>query len=98
MADLKHDEKVAYDPSGHNGSDSANYDHQVIDHDGTGAHANNADYESLGFWGKMGMTAESFKPRVVTDANRHNRLNQTMKGRHLHMIAIGGSIGAGLFV
>jgi amino acid transporter len=59
---------------------------------------NNEDYESLSFWGRMGMTAESFKRREDTEANRHNKLNQTMKGRHLHMIAIGGSIGAGLFV
>ncbi|KXJ87036.1 amino-acid permease inda1 [Microdochium bolleyi] len=46
----------------------------------------------------MGMTGDSFKRREATDANRHNKYNQTMKGRHLHMIAIGGSIGAGLFV
>jgi amino acid transporter len=59
---------------------------------------NNDDYYSLGFWGRAGLTAESFKRRQDTDANRHNKLNQTMKGRHLHMIAIGGSIGAGLFV
>lgn len=76
------------------GHDSDNFDHR----DGTGAEVNNDDYYSLGFWGRMGMTAESFKERKVTDMNRHNRLNQTMKGRHLHMIAIGGSIGAGLFV
>ncbi|OIW27790.1 amino-acid permease inda1 [Coniochaeta ligniaria NRRL 30616] len=59
---------------------------------------NNDDYYSLNFWGRMGVTPESFKRRVDTDANRHNKLNQTMKSRHLHMIAIGGSIGAGLFV
>lgn len=59
---------------------------------------NNDDYYSLSFWGRMGFTPESFKRRTATDANRHNQLNQTMKGRHLHMIAIGGSIGAGLFV
>lgn len=59
---------------------------------------NNEDYYGLSFWGRMGVTPESFKRRKETDANRHNKLNQTMKGRHLHMIAIGGSIGAGLFV
>ena len=59
---------------------------------------NNDDYYSLGFWGRMGFTPDSFKRRIDTDANKHNKLNQTMKGRHLHMIAIGGSIGAGLFV
>ncbi|KAI9172537.1 amino-acid permease inda1 [Paramyrothecium foliicola] len=59
---------------------------------------NNDDYYGLSFWGRMGVTPESFKRRIETDANRHNKLNQTMKGRHLTMIAIGGSIGAGLFV
>ena len=59
---------------------------------------NNEDYESLSFWGRMGMTPASFARRTETDANRHNKLNQTMKGRHLQMIAAGGSIGAGLFV
>ena len=50
----------------------------------------------LGFWTKMGCTPESFKPRTVAD--KSTQLNQTLKHRHLHMIAIGGSIGAGLFV
>ncbi|PGG99850.1 hypothetical protein AJ79_08402 [Helicocarpus griseus UAMH5409] len=50
----------------------------------------------LGFWTRMGCTPESFKRRTLAD--KHNQLNQTLKGRHLHMIAIGGSIGAGLFV
>ncbi|OAX81046.1 hypothetical protein ACJ72_04611 [Emergomyces africanus] len=50
----------------------------------------------LGFWTRMGCTPESFKKRTLAD--KHNQLNQTLKGRHLHMIAIGGSIGAGLFV
>ncbi|KAK1753800.1 amino-acid permease inda1 [Echria macrotheca] len=59
---------------------------------------NNADYYALSYWGRMGLTPESFKRRPDTDANKHNKLNQTMKSRHLHMIAIGGSIGAGLFV
>lgn len=50
----------------------------------------------LGFWTRMGCTPESFKRRTLAD--KHNQLNQTLKGRHLHMIAIGGSIGAGFFV
>lgn len=50
----------------------------------------------MGFWTRNGCTMESFKRRTVDDA--HNQLNQTLKPRHLHMIAIGGSIGAGLFV
>ncbi len=52
--------------------------------------------EQLGFWTRMGCTAESFKRRNAIDEG--NQLNQTLKTRHLHMIAIGGSIGAGLFV
>lgn len=51
--------------------------------------------EELGFWTRLGCTPESFKRRRVTGGNQ---LNQTLKSRHLHMIAIGGSIGAGLFV
>lgn len=50
----------------------------------------------LGFWTRMGCTPESFKKRTLAD--KHNQLNQTLKGRHLHMIAIGGSIGTGFFV
>lgn len=45
---------------------------------------------------RLGVTPASFKQRTLAD--KHNQLNQTMKTRHLHMIAIGGSIGAGLFV
>merc|ERR1712036_128211 len=50
----------------------------------------------LSFWTRMGCTPESFKRRKIDD--KHNQLNQALKTRHLHMIAIGGSIGAGLFV
>ncbi|KAI4252063.1 MAG: hypothetical protein L6R42_008126, partial [Xanthoria sp. 1 TBL-2021] len=52
------------------------------------------EFNSLGFWTRSGLTAESFKRRKGPIGN----LNATMKPRHLHMIAIGGSIGAGLFV
>ncbi|KAJ6259592.1 amino-acid permease inda1 [Drechslerella dactyloides] len=55
-----------------------------------------AHTEQLSFWTRMGCTPESFKPRSVAD--KHNQLNQTLKSRHMNMIAIGGSIGAGLFV
>ena len=54
------------------------------------------DGNQLSFWTRMGCTPESFKPRTAAD--RSSQLNQTLKHRHLHMIAIGGSIGAGLFV
>jgi amino acid permease len=53
-------------------------------------------YEKLGFWTRMGCTPESFKRR--TSSKDDNLLNHTLKPRHLHMIAIGGSIGAGFFV
>lgn len=52
--------------------------------------------EQLGIWTRMGFTPKSFQRRTKADV--HNQLNQSLKTRHLHMIAIGGSIGAGLFV
>ena len=42
--------------------------------------------EQLGFWTRMGCTPESFKRRTLQD--KHNQLNQTLKTRHLHMIAV----------
>lgn len=45
---------------------------------------------------RLGLTADSFKRRTLAD--KHNQLNKTLKTRHMNMIAIGGSIGAGLFV
>lgn len=45
---------------------------------------------------RLGLSLNSFKPR---DYGRGIvELERSMKGRHLHMIAIGGSIGAGFFV
>lgn len=58
-----------------------------------------ADFHTMeqpSFMTRNGLNLESFKRRRLADEN--NQLNQTMKTRHLHMIAIGGSIGAGLFV
>ncbi|KAL8653796.1 MAG: hypothetical protein Q9226_003696 [Calogaya cf. arnoldii] len=52
------------------------------------------EYNSLGVWTRNGLTPQSFQRRKGPIGN----LNATMKPRHLHMIAIGGSIGAGLFV
>lgn len=64
-------------------------------------HDTQADYavphEKLSIWTRLGFTPESFQRRT-TVVDEHNKLNQTMQKRHLHMIAIGGSIGAGLFV
>ena len=51
------------------------------------AEAPTETYYKLPFWTRMGCTPESFKRR--TKADEHNQLNQTLKGRHLHMIAIG---------
>ncbi|CAG8982008.1 hypothetical protein HYALB_00004877 [Hymenoscyphus albidus] len=51
--------------------------------------------ERYGFWTRMGCTPESFKKRELLG---DNQLDQTLKPRHLQMIAIGGSIGAGFFV
>lgn len=45
---------------------------------------------------RWGVNAQSFQRR--SSENGVTSLNQTMKPRHLHMIAIGGSIGAGFFV
>lgn len=45
---------------------------------------------------RWGINAQSFQRRE--NINGVTELNQTMKPRHLHMIAIGGSIGAGFFV
>ncbi len=52
--------------------------------------------ERPGLLTRLGVTGESFKRRTLDD--KHNQLNKTLKSRHLNMIAIGGSIGAGFFV
>jgi amino acid permease len=45
---------------------------------------------------------QSFRPREVTPGDHlegdTSPLNRALKGRHLQFIAIGGSIGAGLFI
>lgn len=45
---------------------------------------------------RLGLTLDSFKPVVY--GRGIVELERSMKTRHLHMIAIGGSIGAGFFV
>ncbi|KAK4179487.1 putative amino-acid permease [Triangularia setosa] len=48
------------------------------------------------FWTRNGLNLKSFQRRG--DGASVDSLDRTMKTRHLHMIAIGGSIGAGFFV
>ena len=86
MADI---EKKAYTEKAHSDSDNVNaYERgepavgTIVANDPT---RNNDDYYGLNFWGRAGLTPESFKRRHDTDLNRHNKLNATMKGRHLHM-------------
>lgn len=52
--------------------------------------------EQLDFWTRNGLNASSFKRRKGDFGI--SELNKNMKTRHMHMIAIGGSIGAGFFV
>lgn len=50
--------------------------------------------EKLDFWTRNGLNLNSFKRRSLGEV----QLDRTLKPRHMHMIAIGGSIGAGFFV
>jgi hypothetical protein len=75
------------------GTRSSSNDTPVYETATGGAHGE--EVPRYGFWTRMGCTPESFKRRTLTI---DNQLNQTLKPRHLHMIAIGGSIGAGFFV
>ncbi|TVY81157.1 Amino-acid permease inda1 [Lachnellula suecica] len=52
--------------------------------------------EQYSIWTRMGCTKESFERRTV--GTNDDQLNHTLKPRHLQMIAVGGSIGAGFFV
>ncbi|GAB1313438.1 Amino-acid permease inda1 [Madurella fahalii] len=49
------------------------------------------------FWTRNGLSLRSFQKRAVGEGSIDS-LDRTMKTRHMHMIAIGGSIGAGFFV
>jgi amino acid permease len=74
-------------------------------HDGESFHSNSYNGEAavniaapnLSAWTRAGCTIESFQRRKAVDGARAE-LNHSLKPRHLQMIAIGGSIGAGFFV
>ena len=53
-------------------------------------------YDDEDFLTRNGLNANSFKCKHY--GHGYVELDRTMKTRHLHMIAIGGSIGAGFFV
>jgi amino acid transporter len=50
------------------------------------AYGSKVTQSELSFWTRMGCTTESFKRRTISDQD--NQLNQTLKKRHLHMIAV----------
>lgn len=52
-------------------------------------------FQEESYWTRNGLTLESFQRRKFTG---DVELDRRMKPRHLQMIAIGGSIGAGFFV
>lgn len=53
-------------------------------------------YAEEDFWTRNGLNMKSFTRKHYGDGLVE--LDRPMKARHLHMIAIGGSIGAGFFV
>lgn len=55
-----------------------------------------ATFQDEDFWTRSGLTPKSFQKRHY--GKGIVELDRAMKTRHLHMIAIGGSIGAGFFV
>ena len=68
------------------------YDGTRVTHDvGTGE-----EYKNESFMTRNGLSLDSFKKRDYGEGIVE--MDRRMKPRHLHMIAIGGSIGAGFFV
>ncbi len=55
-----------------------------------------ATFQEEDFWTRSGLNLKSFQRRHY--GRGIVELDRAMKTRHLHMIAIGGSIGAGFFV
>jgi amino acid transporter len=50
------------------------------------------------FYTRNGLNFKSFQRRPIAEGDIVDSLDRSMKSRHLQMIAIGGSIGAGFFV
>ncbi|KAM5375191.1 hypothetical protein ACJZ2D_006143 [Fusarium nematophilum] len=78
------------DVSQEKGAQVTDYDHNADVQTGAGF-----AFEQESYWTRNGLTLESFKQRRFEGAVE---LDRRMKPRHLQMIAIGGSIGAGFFV
>lgn len=55
-----------------------------------------ATFQEEDFWTRCGLSGKSFQKRYY--GRGLVEMDRAMKSRHLHMIAIGGSIGAGFFV
>ncbi|KAG5948953.1 Amino-acid permease inda1 [Claviceps pazoutovae] len=55
-----------------------------------------ATFQEEDFWTRCGLNGKSFQKRHY--GRGIVEMDRAMKSRHLHMIAIGGSIGAGFFV
>lgn len=65
--------------------------------DGVG-HVDQGEYrDQEDFMTRNGLNLKSFQRRPIREG-KIDALDKSMKTRHLHMIAIGGSIGAGFFV
>jgi amino acid transporter len=79
------------DPMTHDSSEKANIE------DGFHGHGPaRADFREDDFMTRNGLNLKSFQRRDYGTGDVE--LDRSMKSRHLHMIAIGGSIGAGFFV
>lgn len=80
------DAEKAFPPARETSSSDVSHDGQFVDGNGP----------RPPLMTRLGFSPDSFRERTAVD--KHNNLNKTLKARHLNMIAIGGSIGAGLFV